>query len=153
MAIIKWDPFRELITFRERMDRLFDEVFTGREEEKELVSGAWSPSVDIHETEKALVLSAEVPDMEENDIEIAIEGNTLNLKGTREFEKETKKEDYRRIERSYGSFLRSFTLPNYVDQDKIKAEYNKGLLKITMPKKPGLKPKKIKIIKPGKSKK
>ncbi|MDH5414792.1 MAG: Hsp20/alpha crystallin family protein, partial [Flavobacteriaceae bacterium] len=81
------------------------------------------------------------------------EGNTLTLKGKREFEKETKKEDFHRIERSYGSFYRSFTLPNYVDQDKIEAKHDKGLLKITMPKRPELKPKKIKILKPGRSKK
>lgn len=153
MAIIRWDPFRDLTTLRQRMDKLFDDFFTEKEEGKEMISGTWSPNVDIHEIENALVLTAEIPGIEEKDIEISIGGNTLTLKGQREAEKETKKEDFHRIERSYGSFYRSFTLPNYVDQDKIKAEHDKGLLRITMPKKPELKPKKVKILKPSKSEK
>jgi len=151
MAIVKWDPFRDLMTLRQRMDTLFDNFFTEREEGKEIISGTWSPSVDIHETENALVLTTEVPGIEEKDIEIEIEGNTLTLKGKREYEKETKKENYHRIERSYGSFCRSFTLPNYVDQDKIEAQHDKGLLKITLPKRPESRPKKVKILKPRRS--
>jgi len=153
MAIIRWDPFRDLMTLREKMNRLFEESFITRGEEKELVSGIWTPSVDIYETENALILSAEVPGIEENDIEIKIEDNTLTLHGERKFEKETKEENYHRIERAYGSFHRSFTLPNYIDQDKIKAEHENGILKITMPKKKELKPRKIEVIKPSKPKK
>jgi HSP20 family protein len=152
MAIIRWDPYRDLVSLRQRMDKLFDDFFTEREEGKEIILGTWSPKVDIHEKENALVLTAEIPGIEEKDIEISIEGNTLILKGKREVEKEIKKEDFHRFERSYGSFCRSFTLPNYVDQDKIKAEHDKGLLKISMPKKPELKPKKVKILKPKKAK-
>lgn len=147
MAIIRWDPFRDLVTLREKMNRLFEETFTGRGEKKDLVSGTWSPSVDIYETENALVLSAEVPGMKEDEIEIKIEDNTLILQGERKFEKETKEENYHRIERSYGSFYRSFTLPNSIDQDKIQAEHENGILKITMPKKPELKPRKVKVLK------
>ena len=150
MAIIRWDPFRDLITLREKMNRLFEEAFTSRGEEKDLVASTWSPSVDIYETENALVLAAEVPGIDEKDIEIKIEDNTLTLKGERKFEKETKEENYHRIERAYGSFYRSFTLPHYIDQDKIKAEHENGVLKITMPKKPELKPRKVKILKPSK---
>lgn len=150
MAIIRWDPFRDLITLREKMNRLFEEAFTSRGEEKDLVASTWSPSVDIYETENALVLAAEVPGIDEKDIEIKIEDNTLSLKGERKFEKETKEENYHRIERAYGSFFRSFTLPHYIDQDKIKAEHENGVLKITMPKKPELKPRKVKILKPSK---
>ncbi len=153
MAIIRWDPFRDLMTLREKMNRLFEETFITRGEEKELVSGTWTPSVDIYETENALILSAEVPGIEENDIEIKIENSTLTLHGERKFEKETKEENFHRIERAYGSFHRSFTLPNYVDQDKIKAEHENGILKITMPKKKELKPKKIKVLKANKSNK
>ena len=153
MAIIRWDPFRDLITLREKMNRLFEEAFTSRGEDRELISSSWTPSVDIYETENALVLSAEVPGVDEDDIEIRIEDNTLSIKGERKFEKETKEENYHRIERAYGSFYRSFTLPSYVDQDKIEAEHENGVLKITMPKKPELKPRKVKVLKAKASKK
>lgn len=153
MAIIRWDPFRDLTTLRDRMNRLFEEAFTGRGEEKELVSSTWSPSVDIRETDKELILTAELPGVEEKDIDIEVEDNILTIKGKREIEKETKEEEYHRIERSYGSFYRSFTLPAYVQQEKIKAEHEDGLLRITMPKKSELKPKKVKVLKSKKSKK
>jgi HSP20 family protein len=104
--------------------------------------------VDIYETENEVVLTAEIPGVDEKDIEIKVEDSTLTLKGERKFEKETKEENYHRIERAYGSFFRSFTLPAYVDQDKIEAEHENGVLKIRMPKKAELKPKKVKILKP-----
>ncbi len=148
MAIIRWDPFRDLVTLRERMNRLFEDAFTSRGEEKDLVASSWSPSVDIYETENEIVLTAEVPGVDEKNIEIKLEDNTLSLKGDRNFEKETKEENYHRIERAYGSFYRSFTLPRNIDQDNIKAESENGILRITMPKKPELKPKKVKILKP-----
>ncbi len=152
MAIIRWDPFRDMVTLRDRMNRLFEEAFAGRGEKGEMVSGSWYPSVDIHEKEKELVLTAELPGVDEKDIDIEIEGNTLTIKGEKEMEKETREEDYHRIERSYGSFYRSFSLPSYVIPDKIKAEHTDGLLRITMPKKAELKPKKVKVLKSGKSK-
>jgi len=148
MNIIRWDPFRDLATLRERMNRLFEEAYTSRGEEKDLVASTWNPSVDIYETENALVMKAELPGIDENDIELKIEDSTLTLKGDRKFEKETKEENYHRIERSYGSFYRSFTLPRNIDQDKIKAECENGILKVTLPKKAELKPKKVKILKP-----
>ncbi|MEW5900375.1 MAG: Hsp20/alpha crystallin family protein [Acidobacteriota bacterium] len=147
MAIIRWDPFRDIVSLREKMNRLFEDVVTQRGEDKDLISSAWAPAVDIYEDESQLVLTAEVPGIEEKDIEIKIEDNTLSLHGERKMEKETKEENYHRIERSYGSFSRSFTLPNYVDQDNIRAEHENGVLKITMPKKPELKPRKVKILK------
>ncbi|MFQ6069251.1 MAG: Hsp20/alpha crystallin family protein [Candidatus Aminicenantales bacterium] len=153
MAVIRWDPFRDLMTLRERMNRLFEDVFTARGEERDLISGSWTPSVDIYESENDLVLTAELPGIDENDIEIKIEDNTLMLSGERKFEKETKEENYHRIERAYGSFSRSFTLPHYIDHDKIKAEHENGVLKITMPKKPELKPRKVKILKASKASK
>ena len=148
MNIIRWDPLRDLTTLRERMNRLFEEAYTSRGEEKDLVSSKWNPSVDIYEKENAIVLKAELPGIDENDIELKIEDSTLTLKGDRKFEKETKEENYHRIERSYGSFYRSFTLPRNIDQDKIKAESENGILKVTLPKKAELKPKKVKILKP-----
>ncbi len=146
MAIIRWDPFRDLITIREKMNHLFEEAVTSRGEEKDLVSNSWTPSVDIFETEHELVLSAEVPGIDEKDIQIKLEDNTLTLRGQRTFEKETKEENYHRIERAYGSFFRSFSLPLYINQDSIKAEHNNGVLKIIMPKKPEHKPRQVKIL-------
>jgi HSP20 family protein len=148
MAIIRWDPFRDLITIREKMNRLFEDAVTSRGEEKDMMSSSWSPSVDIFETENELVLTAEVPGIDEKDIEIKLEDNTLILKGERKFEKETKEENYHRIERAYGSFYRSFTLPPYINQDIISAEHQNGILKVIMPKQPELKPRNVKILKP-----
>jgi len=152
MAIVRWDPFRDMVTLRDRMNRLFDEAFEGRGEEREMFKGAWYPSVDIYEKEKELVLAAELPGVDEKDIDIEVEGNALTLRGKREIEEETEEYDYHRIERSYGSFYRSFTLPANVDAGKIKAEHNDGLLMITMPKKPELKPKKVRILKSARPK-
>ena len=154
MAIIRWDPFRDLITLREKMNRLFEDTFATRGEEKDLMASTWTPSVDIYETENEVVLTAEIPGIEDQDIEIKLEDSTLSIKGERKLEKETKEENYHRIERAYGTFYRSFTIPHNVDQDKIQAEHENGVLKITMPRKPELKPQKVKILKPkGKAKK
>ncbi len=149
MAITRWDPFRDIMTLRDRMNRLFEDLMsTPKLEESEIIQSTWSPAVDIYETENELVLTAELPGIDEKDVEIKIEDNTLTLKGERKFEKETREENYHRIERAYGSFYRSFSLPNYIDQDKISAEFENGLLKIHMPKKPEGKPRKVKILKP-----
>ncbi|MGB9906124.1 MAG: Hsp20/alpha crystallin family protein [Candidatus Saccharicenans sp.] len=149
MAITKWDPFRDIMVLRDRMNRLFEDLVSSPKfEDTDIIQSTWSPAVDIYETENELVLTAELPGVEEKDVEIKVEDNTLSLKGERKFEKETREENYHRIERAYGSFYRSFSLPNYVDQDKISAEYENGLLKIHMPKKPEVKPRKVKILKP-----
>jgi HSP20 family protein len=129
------------------MNRLFEEAYSTRGEERDLVSSSWSPSVDIYETEQELVLTAEVPGIEDNNIEIKIEDNTLTLKGERKFEKETEEENYHRIERAYGSFYRSFSLPPHINQDKIEAEHENGVLRITMPKKHESKPRTVKVLK------
>jgi HSP20 family protein len=132
------------------MNRLFEDVFTSaRGEERDLIASSWAPAVDIYEDESHLVLTAEIPGIDEKDIEIKVEDNTLSIQGERKMEKETKEDNYHRIERAYGSFTRSFTLPNYIDQENIQAEHANGLLKITMPKKPELKPRKVKILKPA----
>jgi HSP20 family protein len=127
---------------------MFEDVFSQRPDEgKETVTSNWAPAVDIFETEKELVLSAEIPGIDEKDIEIKVEDNTLSLKGERKFEKETKEENYHRIERSYGSFYRAFTLPNSIDPEKIQATHENGVLKITMPKREEIQPRKVKILK------
>jgi HSP20 family protein len=117
------------------------------------VASSWAPAVDIYEDESQLVLTAEVPGLSEKDVEIKIEDNVLSIHGERKLEKETREENYHRIERAYGSFFRSFTLPNYIDQDKIRAEHENGVLKIAMPKKAELKPRKVRIIKPAQEEK
>jgi HSP20 family protein len=148
MAIIRWDPFRDMVTLRDRMNRLFEDMSTPKGEQKDIMPGAWAPSVDIYETENEVVLTAEIPGVDEKDVEIKVEDNNLTLRGERKFEKETKEENYHRIERSYGSFFRSFALPSYIDQDRIEAEHENGGLKIRMPKRSELKPRKVKILKP-----
>ena len=146
MAIIRWDPFRDLVTLREKMNRLFEEAYSSRGSEKDLITSTWTPSVDIYETDHELVLTAELPGIEDSDINIEIEDNTLTIKGERKFEKEIKEENYHRIERAYGSFAHSFSLPPNIEQEKISAEHEIGILKITMPKKPETKPKKISVV-------
>lgn len=147
MAIIRWDPFGDFVTLRDRMNRLFEDM-SGSKEEKDLMTRAWAPSVDIYENENEVVLCAEIPGVEEKDVEIKVEDNNLIIKGERKFEKEAKEENYHRIERSYGSFFRSFALPSYIDQDKIEAEHENGVLRVRMPKKAELKPRTVKILKP-----
>ncbi len=149
MAITKWDPFRDIMVLRDRMNRLFEDLVSSPKfEDSDIIQSTWSPAVDIYETENELVLTAELPGVNEKDVEIKVEDNTLSLRGERKFEKETREENYHRIERAYGSFYRSFSLPNYVDQEKISAEYENGLLKVHMPKKAEVKPRKVKIVKP-----
>lgn len=135
------------MTLRDRMNRLFEDM-SGSKEEKDLMTRAWAPSVDIYENESEVVLCAEIPGVEEKDVEIKVEDNNLIIKGERKFEKEAKEENYHRIERSYGSFFRSFALPSYIEQDKIEAEHENGVLRVRMPKKAELKPRKVKILKP-----
>jgi len=141
MAILKWDPFKDLQAIQDKIDRIFEESLRGRD----IVSGGWAPAVDIYETDDAIVLEAELPGMNEKDIEVKVEDNVLSIKGERKFEQERKEENYYRMERYYGTFQRSFTLPSNIDTDKIKAEYKKGILKIEMPKKEQAKPKQIKV--------
>ena len=149
MAIIRWDPFREMVTMREKMNRLFEDSLAQKGEDKDMMTSNWAPAVDIYETANELVLAAEVPGIEEKDIEIKIEDNTLTLRGERKFEKETKEENFHRIERSYGSFFRAFSLPNSVDTERIEAEHENGVLRVIMPKRQELKPKTVKILKTG----
>jgi len=152
MNIVRWDSLRDPITSQERMNRLFKEAFGPIAKKSEMKGDSWNPSVDIYETDDELSLTAEIPGLDEKDIEIQIKDNTLSIKGEKQFAKETKEENYRRIERSYGSFCRSFSLPGHIDQEKIKADHGNGVLKITMPKKKELKPKIVKIVKAGEKK-
>ncbi len=145
MAIVRWEPFRDLLTSQREFDRLFKEAFSPMSGETEVSTRSWAPPVDIYETEDAIVLKAELPGIDPKDVEVRVEDNTLYLKGERKYEKEIKEQNYHRVERSYGSFARSFSLPNSIDAEKVKAEYKDGLLTLTMPKREEAKPKTIKI--------
>jgi HSP20 family protein len=147
MAIVRWQPFRDLMTTQREFDRLFREAFPSflGEAEGDLSTRPWAPAVDIFENENNIVLKAELPGVDPKDVEVRVEDNTLYLKGERKFEKETKEENYHRVERSYGSFARSFALPSSIDAEKVAADYKDGLLTLTLPKREEAKPKTIKI--------
>ena len=147
MAIVRLEPFRNLLTSQkeELFNRLFNETFPAVFGEQEPTTRTWAPPVDIYETDNALILKADLPGIDPKDVDIRIENGVLYLKGERKFEKEEKKENYHRIERSYGAFTRSFALPNSINADHVKAEYKDGQLILTMPKREEAKPKAVKI--------
>jgi HSP20 family protein len=145
MAVVRWDPFRDLGMLQDRMNRLFDDAGRGWRSDEPAATTSWSPSVDIFETEGEIVVKAELPGMDRKDITLHLENNVLTLRGERKFEKETKEENYHRIERSYGNFSRSFSIPATVDEENIRADYKDGVLKIILPKKEQARPKQIKI--------
>lgn len=145
--LTRFEPFRDLATLQDRIDRLFGEDLERlRPWTREAIEGtAWSPAVDIVETENDIVLRADLPGVDPKDVDIQVENGTLTLKGERKFESDVKEDDYRRVERVYGSFLRSFALPPTVDAEKVKAEYRNGVLELKLPKRPEAKPKQIKV--------
>jgi HSP20 family protein len=145
MTIFRWEPFRELLESQQHFNRLFNEPFSRFFEDGGLASRTWAPPVDIYETDQHVVLKAELPGVDPKDVEARVEEGTLYLKGERKFENEVKEENYHRIERSYGSFVRTFSLPSSVDPHKAKAEYKNGVLTLTLPKREEAKPRTIQI--------
>ena len=148
MTIVRWEPFRDLVGLQDRMNRLFNESYRGAArtgDDEWALGGSWAPAVDIFEKDGNIVLTAELPGIETKDVDIKVENNVLTLQGERKFEKELQKDNFHRVERSYGSFTRSFTLPNVVDTEKIKAEFKDGVLKLTLPKREEAKPKQIHV--------
>ena len=143
-VLTRWDPFREFTTVQDRLNRLFRESY-GEGREEALTTSTFAPPVDVYEDEHNVMLKIEVPGIDEKDIDVQIENNTLTVHGERKFEKEEKEENFRRVERQYGSFTRSFTLPNTVDAEQVQAHYDKGILKIQLAKKAEAKPKQIKV--------
>jgi HSP20 family protein len=142
--ITGWDPFRNISTLQEQVNRLFeDSFFRGRADESNLA--AWTPAVDIYEDGNQMVIKADLPDVNEKDIEVRLENNTLSIRGERKFEKKVSEENYLRVERAFGTFSRSFSLPNTVDAEHINAEYRNGVLTITLPKREESKPRQIKV--------
>lgn len=144
MAIVRYNPFSELRNIQEQMSRLLDLAWS-REGGEELREGIWQPPVDIYEDRDSVVIKAELPDIDQKDIEVRIEENTLTLRGERKREKEYKKENYHRIERYYGTFQRSFALPHTIDQEKVRATCENGVLTVTLPKKEETRPKQITV--------
>src|SRR2546427_3294233 len=147
-VLARWDPFREFSTMQDRMNRmnrLFRESYSPEGPEEALTTTSFAPPVDIYEDEHNITLKIEVPGIDEKDIDVRIENNTLTVHGERKIEKEEKEENYRRIERQYGSFTRTFTLPNTVDSESVSANYEKGVLKVQLAKKAEAKPKQIKV--------
>ena len=142
-VLTRWEPFRELSTLQDRINRAFRESRTG--EDDSLTTSSFSPAVDVYEDEHQVTLKIEVPGIDEKDIDVQVENNTLTVHGERKIESEEKEENYRRVERHYGSFTRTFTLPQSVDTENVAANYDKGVLKITLPTKAEAKPKQIKV--------
>jgi HSP20 family protein len=142
-VLTRWEPFREFATLQDRINRVFRESYSGSQDES--LTSTFAPAVDVYEDEHKVSLKIEVPGIDEKDIDVRVENNTLTVHGERKIEKEEKEENYRRVERQYGSFTRTFTLPQTVDTEKVSANYDKGVLKITLPKKAEAKPKQIKV--------
>jgi len=145
MTLVKWEPFRDLITMQERMSRLFDETLSRVWKEEGLQRGVWSPPVDIVDREHEVLLKMDLPEMSQSEIDIKVEENTLTIKGERKFIKETPEEHYLQIERPYGGFHRQFSLPKRIDQDRIKANYKDGVLSVVLPKKGEVSPKQVSV--------
>ncbi len=144
MAVTRWDPFRELLTLQERLDKMYREVERTRKEE-DFVSSEWTPPVDIFELGETFVLKLDIPEVDKNSIDIKINDNELTIKGERKLEPGVEQDCYHRMERGYGTFVRSFSLTKTIDASKIKAVVKDGILRIELPKKEEVKPKQIKI--------
>jgi HSP20 family protein len=147
MAIVRWEPFRELVSTQDRLNQLFNQTFSNLfgQEGQELSRGAWAPPVDIYETGSNLVIKAELAGIDPKDVEVRVENGTLTINGERKSEKEVKEGNYHRVERSYGSFHRSFNLPPTVSSDNVTADYKDGVLTLNLAKREEAKPKTIKI--------
>ena len=142
-VLSRWEPSRGATTLQEQFNRLFSDAFERTSEESNLTS--WAPAVDIYETEHELVVKADVPDVDPKDLDIRIENNILTIRGERKFEKQVDENNYLRVERAYGSFTRSFSLANTVNAEAIKADYQNGVLTLSIPKREEAKPKQIKV--------
>src|ERR1700716_901070 len=142
-TLTQWEPFRGATTLQDQVNRLFNNVLERTGEESSLT--AWAPSVDIYETEHELVVKADLPEVDPKDLDIRVENNILTIRGERKFQKQVNENNYLRIERAYGSFSRSFSLANTVNSEAIKADYQNGVLTLTIPKREEAKPKQIKV--------
>ena len=146
MALVKWEPFRDLMAMQDRMTRLIDETLS-RIWKEDVVRGVWSPPVDILERGDELVLKVDLPEVSQSEIDIRVEENTLIIQGERKFIKDTSDENYIQIERPYGTFRRTFSIPRTIDPERIKASYKDGVLRVVLPRKPEAQPKQI-VVEP-----
>src|ERR1700741_1413330 len=142
-TIARLEPFRGFSTLQEQVNRVFNESFRNQGDESALTT--WAPPVDIYETPNELVVKADLPDVNEKDIDVRVENNLLTIRGERKFEKSVSEENFLRVERTYGSFSRSFSLPNTVNAEAIAAEYKNGVLNVTLPKREESKPRQVKV--------
>jgi HSP20 family protein len=143
MTFNRWEPYRGTATLQEQVNRLLGNVLERSAEESNLTS--WAPAADIYETEHELVVKADLPEIDPKDLDIRVENNILTIRGERKFEKKVNEENYLRVERAYGAFSRSFSLANTVNAEAIKADYQNGVLTLTIPKREEAKPKQIKV--------
>ena len=146
--LVRWYPFRDLATLHDCVDRLFEESLhglRGLDREEALQGSSWAPAVDILEKDNEIVLRADMPGLDPKDVDIQVQNGTLTLRGERKFESDVKEDNFRRVEWVYGSFVRSFSLPQTVDAEKVEAEYKNGVLEVKLPKRPEAKPKQIKV--------
>jgi HSP20 family protein len=146
MPFAHWDPVRELLSLQEKMNRLIDQTLSRSHSEGEVsTSGAWAPAVDLYESDKNLILKAELPEVDQSDIELSIDDDRITLRGQRRLEKEVSEKQFLRMERAYGPFHRTFELPASVDAEKVKAEFKRGILTVTLPKRASEKARQIPI--------
>jgi HSP20 family protein len=151
MSIVRYDPFRDLRSLQDEVNRLFSTNLSRAYDDEGIARGAWNPSVDIYENKDQIVLEAELPGMKREDFDLSIENNVITLRGERRFEKKDEGDNYHRVERSYGSFTRSFTLPQTVQPENVAAEYRNGVLRVKMPKREEVKARRIEIASDGES--
>jgi HSP20 family protein len=146
MTMVRFEPFRELAQMQDRINRIFGDAYTRQYDDDVMQRGAWIPPVDIFENEKQeIVLRAELPGISKDDIDLRVENNTLTLKGERKRDAEVKTDQYHRVERSYGTFSRSFSLPSRIDSEQVHADFRDGVLTITLPVKEEAKPRQISV--------
>ena len=145
MAVQYWDPFREVVSLQQRRNSLIHEQGRGQESNTDVTAASFTPAVDVYEDEHKLVLSIEAPGVKQADLDVQVEKNTLTVRGERKFEKDQKEQNFHRIERRYGSFYRSFSLPSTVDAENIHASYDAGVLRLELAKKAEAKPRQIKV--------
>jgi HSP20 family protein len=146
MTLVKWEPFRDLMAMQDRMTRLIDDTLS-RVWKEEVAQGAWSPPVDILEKGSEVILKVDLPGMDQNEIDIRAEEGTLIIQGERRFIKESSEENYIQVERPYGTFRRTFSIPRTIDQEGIKASYKEGVLRVVLPRKQEIQPKQI-VVEP-----
>jgi len=145
MSIVRYDPFRDLRTLQEEVNRLFTGNAARAFDDEGIARGSWNPNVDIYENKDQIVLEAELPGMSREDFDLSVENNIITLRGERHFEKKDDTDNYHRVERAYGSFTRSFTLPNTVSGEGAIADYRNGVLRVVLPKKEETKARRIEI--------